>query len=210
MLKKILQFLFPKSCISCKKEDFWICFDCQKDISLQNKNYLEFSHSIFDYRKNHTRKIIKMLKFNSRFSVLDDLERNIQNEFQKFIKDKNLKTGNLVLVPIPITKESYRKRKYNQSELIAQKIIKCLPEIRVEKNVLIKTKNHAPQNKIKGKIKRFQNIKNSFGLKNYEKIKNMSVVLIDDVLTTGATIQEARRVLRNAGVKKVFAFTLAH
>lgn len=210
MLNKILQFLFPKSCISCKKDGFWICQNCQKDIYLQNKNYFKFSHSIFDYKKNHTRKIIKMIKFNKQFSVLDDLEKNIKNEFEKFIKEQKISIENLIIIPIPITKESIRRRGYNQSELIAQKIVKYFPEIRIEKNILLKTRNHKPQNKIRSKIKRFQNIKFSFRLKNFEKIKGNSIIIIDDVLTTGATIKEAMRVLNGQHPKKIVAFTLAH
>jgi competence protein ComFC len=210
MLKKLLNFIFPRKCISCRKDDFWICDVCQNELFLINKASSDFAYSVFDYRKKKVRQIVKMIKFQNKFSVLDDLEEVLQKEFMCFLEKENLSDKDLFLIPIPITKRSKAKRKYNQSKLVSRKISKNFSKIKILDDVLYKTKNHLPQNQIRSRFERTQNIKNSFGLKNEEKIKGKIIILVDDVLTTGATLSEARKVLNKSGVKKVFAFTLAH
>jgi competence protein ComFC len=76
-------------------------------------------------------------------------------------------------------------------------------------NVLYRVLDTAPQADIKERKLRLQNMKNVFNLKNPELIKNKAVFLIDDVSTTGATIKEARRVLLNAGAKKILGLVVA-
>ena len=86
--------------------------------------------------------------------------------------------------------------------------------MRLEKNILIKIKDIEHQARIKDRKERIKNIIGSFAIKNPEKnielIKNKNVILIDDILTTGATLSEARKVLKQAGARKIIAFTVAH
>jgi len=66
------------------------------------------------------------------------------------------------------------------------------------------------QAQIENRQKRIKNIIGSFAVKNKDIIKNRNIILIDDVTTTGATLNEAKKVLREAGAKKIIAFTIAH
>ncbi|MDQ5901318.1 MAG: competence protein ComFC [Patescibacteria group bacterium] len=204
--KKILLFLFPKKCIGCGLSDFWICEKCIKNLPKIYSTPEDFIHPIFNYRDKNVKKIIWFLKFNKKHSVLEDLENEIIKEFDFFLEKNKIKKNDFVLIPIPITKRSLNKRGYNQSEFIA----KTLNQDLVNSNILYKKTNHISQNKIKNKNERKNNIKNSFEVKNKNKIKNKVLILIDDVTTTGATILEARKILKNAGAKKVYGFTLAH
>ena len=69
---------------------------------------------------------------------------------------------------------------------------------------------YAPSEITSSKEKRFENVKNSFDIKNPEKIKGKNVILFDDVLTSGATLNEAKKVLKKAGAKKIIFMVLAH
>jgi predicted amidophosphoribosyltransferase len=79
-----------------------------------------------------------------------------------------------------------------------------------EKNNLKKIKNTTPQFKIKSKEDRKKNIEDSLKIKNPKKIKGKNILLFDDILTTGATLNEAKKVLKKAGAKKIVFMVIAH
>ena len=101
-----------------------------------------------------------------------------------------------------------RVRGFNQSELIAARL-SSLINLRAENHILRKNKKTAPQVGLSGE-KRRNNIIGSFSVSNPESVKNKNVILVDDVKTTGATLEEAARVLKNAGAGKIWAVTVAH
>ena len=117
-----------------------------------------------------------------------------------------------LLIPIPLAPKRLRERGFNQALLICEKLVKLDGGInfQLEKNVLIKPKDTEHQVRIEDRSKRLKNIIGSFLVKNSEKIKNRNIILIDDVVTTGATLSEARKMLKQAGAKKIIAFTVAH
>ena len=80
----------------------------------------------------------------------------------------------------------------------------------MEKNVLIKIKETEHQANIKERRDRLKNLSDSFSVKNSKMIEGKNIILIDDVTTTGATLSEARKILKQSGAKKVIAFTVAH
>ena len=77
-------------------------------------------------------------------------------------------------------------------------------------NILIKIKETEHQANIKERKDRLKNLSGSFSVKNAEMIKSRNIILIDDVITTGATLSEARKTLKQFGAKKIIAFTVAH
>lgn len=208
-IKEIYKIFFPKNCLGCKKKDFWICDKCLGGLEKSYENKDAFITSLFNYKDPRVRKIIWFIKFNKKHSVLDDIRLPIKDHILNFITKNKLSEKEIVVIPIPLTKRSLHKRGYNQAVLISETLNK-IPEIKIVTNVLFKTKNHLPQNKIKNRQERMNNVINSFGLKNGEKIKDKIILLVDDVSTTGATLREARNILKENGAKKVYAFTLAH
>ena len=117
-----------------------------------------------------------------------------------------------ILIPIPLAPKRKKERGFNQTLLICEKLIDLdkNKNFKLEKDVLIKPKDGEHQARIEDRNKRLKNIIGSFSIKNMEKIKSRNIILIDDVTTTGATLNEARKILKKAGVKKVIAFTVAH
>jgi len=125
------------------------------------------------------------------------------------ISDSSLKDP--VLVPIPISKARRRKRGHNQVELLCQAIKNYDIEnnFLYEKNILIKVKDTPSQTGLKRKD-RLENLDGAFAVKNSGKIFRRNILLVDDVTTTGTTLREAARTLKQAGAKRIIAFTLAH
>lgn len=117
-----------------------------------------------------------------------------------------------IIIPIPIHKTRLRKRGFNQSE----KIIEALQALDENKSfefandILCKTKETAPQTSLKDRVTRLQNIRGCFAVQNAEKIKNKVVIVIDDITTTGATLDEAISVLENAGAATAIGIAIAH
>ncbi len=113
-----------------------------------------------------------------------------------------------VIIPIPLSGKKLKKRGYNQAEILG----KCLSDklsIKMENNVLYKIKETISQVEIKDRDKRLKNIQGVFAVKNPEIIKNKIVILVDDITTTGATLNEAGSVLKQAGVSKIIGLTVA-
>jgi ComF family protein len=126
---------------------------------------------------------------------------------------------NAILIPIPLSPERYRERGFNQAELICRELIKINHlrhgvDMQLQKNILIKPKETEHQARIKDRQERLKNISGSFAIKsnpqNLALTKNGNIILIDDITTTGATLNEARKTLKQAGARKIIAFTIAH
>lgn len=113
-----------------------------------------------------------------------------------------------VLIPIPIHKDRMRTRGYNQSELIAKDLAYEIKNIKLENRVLIKTKNIIAQSSL-NKKQRENNIKDVYQIKSVEKVMNKKILLLDDIYTTGSTVNECAKILKEAGCKEVGIITIA-
>ena len=111
------------------------------------------------------------------------------------------------LIPIPIHKRKLEKRGYNQAELLALEIGKQLG-IRVENNWLIRTKNTVPQKLLNGQERR-NNLKKAFIIGRNDVKLYDRIILVDDIYTTGTTLDEIAALLKENGVSKVYCVTLA-
>ena len=111
------------------------------------------------------------------------------------------------IVPVPISIKRYFERGYNQSFLIAKNISKYL-NIPVLKYCLVKVKHNKRQSELLNK-QRVLNVKNVYKVYNSKLIKGKCVLLIDDIYTTGSTVNECSRVLKEAGVNKIIVATVA-
>jgi competence protein ComFC len=112
-----------------------------------------------------------------------------------------------VLCPVPVHKKRMSQRGFNQSQLLAQ-VISDRIHIPIKSNALIRTRHTHSQTKAENVYARKKNVENVFECKD-TSITDKSVVLIDDVCTSGATIDSCALALKMAGAKKVIGFTLA-
>ena len=116
-----------------------------------------------------------------------------------------------LLLPIPISARRHRERGWNQCEIIADELARLDggKNFELRKNILVKNKNTADQVG-KGRKERLKNLENAFSVKDAQAIKDRFIILLDDVITTGATIEEAGRALRASGAKKILFLAIAH
>lgn len=149
--------------------------------------------------------LIHLLKYKGKREIKNPLIKIITN----FIKESRIPMHNIdIITPIPLHQAKLREREFNQSLLLSEGIAGVFNIKHSVKN-LIRIKNQNTQTKLNVNS-RFRNIKGSFKIKNSANFKNKNVLLVDDVLTTGATTSEASRVLKQAGARKVFVLTFAN
>ena len=112
-----------------------------------------------------------------------------------------------IIIPVPMYRKKKILRGYNQSELIAKEIAKNVKEIKYI-NALKKVKDNKKQSSL-DKEERLKNVKNVYQIQNKEIIKNKQIILFDDIFTTGSTVNECSKVLKQNGAKKILVLTLA-
>jgi len=187
----MIDFIFPKKCLECGREDKYICEDCIRKVDLGGPN------SIWRYQ-GVVRKAIIAIKYKFATEIADELVGYI-----------NLPSSQNCLVPIPSHWYKQNFRGFNQAELLGEKLAKKM-DWKFIPDLLIKTHSTPPQVGLKGMPRR-QNLRGVFVFNpHYPPITNhWSLVLFDDVLTTGSTLKEAAKVLKEAGVKKLWCLTIA-
>lgn len=228
----ILDFIFPKRCVNCRKLGAYICANCFSYISFNESGFClvcqrsaigGLTHPVCQARyapdgafsslvyKGVVKKLVYKFKYNPN---LTDLKNTLTELFHEGIIQKEafykLLGTESVLIPIPLHKSKIRTRGYNQSHLLAQGLSKKFNMQVLD--CLDRAKDTKTQVGLK-KEEREENIKGAFKVrKEYVvKIKDIKqVFLIDDVVTSGATLKEAAKVLKKAGVGKVYGLTLAH
>lgn len=213
----IFDFLFPKRCFGCRKENEYICLSCLSTIerispnqSLQKGN----TQSLFDYRNKIIRKTLWKLKYSGVKDISDTLGKLLYEKILlELSEEKEFRNvGKIILIPIPLHKKKLQERGFNQAELLVQSIIRNDTEriFLYYPDLLIKNRATKSQMMIKNKAERLSNLSGSFLVNDKNKIKDNYVIIVDDITTTGATIKEVTRVLEENGVKNVTAFTVAH
>ena len=138
----------------------------------------------------------------------------LYNKVIKKIEDDNMLSApaNMLIIPIPLSKKRLKERGFNQSEILAQEMSYRDREENfiLETSVLYRIRDTGSQALIKDRETRMNNVKGCFAVNNKNKILGKNIILIDDITTTGATLEEARKVLWDNGAQRVIAFTVAH
>ena len=193
-----------------------MCDDCRALLDInefadgrcQSKN-LDGLYFALSYKESFlTKKLIYQFKYKP---YLKDLAKTLASILvEHFVltgKNTNEIWKNGILIPIPSDKKKMEERGYNQSEELAKELSKFL-EIPVATDVLIKIKSTKPQAE-STKTEREKNLVGAFQIKNPETISGKKIFLVDDVYTTGSTMNECARVLLEAGAKSVWGIAIA-
>lgn len=170
------------------------CVACQK------RHFLNGVLSVGYFKDERLKKIIHAFKYQDLFSLKDYLA----GELLELINKEGLEFD--LVSYVPLSKKRMIRRGYNQSQMIASELSQltgvCLYQ------GLIKNKETKTQVGLTRK-ERIKNLEGAFIVKNKERLEGKKIVLIDDVITTGATLDQCAQVLKIAGAKKVWGLTIA-
>ena len=228
IFQKILNFLLPPHCPICGKQ-IWdhhaVCGECFGKLHFISGAICQKCGKPLPYKEAQVcasclkkppiyNRAISILKYNETSKALilpfkhaDNIELTplLSQWMSRKGKDLILECDCIIPVPLHITR--LFKRKYNQSALLAKSLSKIYKKEYLP-SVLVRSKRTESQGHMSS-TQRKQNIKNAFKIQNADRIKGKKVLLIDDVMTTGATINECTKVLLKAGAKSVSILTLA-
>ncbi|MDP3056940.1 MAG: ComF family protein [bacterium] len=115
---------------------------------------------------------------------------------------------NKLIIPVPLHPKRFRWRGFNQAELLADGIAAYF-KLPLEKTILVRRKNNIPQVEVKDRRDRIENIRDAFTCLNQTKIKDKTIILVDDVATTSATLGECAKALKSFGAKEVWGVVVA-
>lgn len=214
-VQALTDIAFPPVCVGCKKPGRLICEACYQDIYWLNESFCPFclkeniQKPCCDVRPSiiftavsyigPIPKAIHHLKYEGHFALAKPLAQIMLESWQD---NWHLPTA---LIAMPLHKTREKKRTYNQSALLAQEIAQAW-NIHHQTDGLFRVRKTTPQVGLNAK-ERSNNVTNAFWAK--ETVKDETILLIDDVFTTGATMQAAAQALLDAGAKEVYGFTLA-
>jgi competence protein ComFC len=200
--ENIIDILFPKICAGCGKEGNYICEECSlflsEATSIFARGNLREVVGVWEY-EGLIREIIFKIKYEGIFDAVGELGEKAFERREPYIPE------GMAITFVPMSKKKEKRRGFNQAELIARK----LGEItgREVLSLLEKIKDTPSQTAL-DKEGRIKNVRNSFCLKKGINCPK-SILIVDDVWTSGATMEECARVLRKSGAKDIRGFVLA-
>lgn len=207
-----LDFILPKS-KRAKELDLLTPEKFLEKIKNANPISVVDARALFSYKDPLVKDTIWLLKYQKNRRAAEILGEILGNITAEWLDDlKNFENfNNPLLVPVPMGKSRLKERGKNHCESLCEEMIKAVPIglINYEPNALSKIRETGSQAKTKNRLERLKNLSDSFSA-NQHIVQNRNILLIDDVITTGATIEEARKTLLKAGAKKVIALTVAH
>ena len=229
-LKELLKSIFyPKglTCSVCKRESFssdWLCDKCKDSMPYNNKSvcghsgratpysveycdyckdkqtFVDKARSIYEY-EDPVNLLVQRLKYGGERYLAEVFAKEMQSIYFKAIGYADC------IVFVPMTDKRKKERGYNQSEELAKALAKLI-EVPIEGNVLVKTKDTESQVGLERR-ERLKNVRGSISVKNRALIADKRVMIIDDVMTTGATLEVIAEKLKEAGASEVVAITVA-
>jgi len=208
-LRKILDILFPASKTETRFIEMCNEGNVPRALPLPHNNIF----AVANYRDSIVRSSIRILKTKRNVPIAQCFAKLLHENITALLQDKEPFTTykKITVVPIPVTRNRLRERGFNQTELIANELVKLDERYFIEK-LLSKTHETKKQAMSISKTKRKENIKGCFTCRKKNEIKEKSTlyVVLDDVVTTGATINEAMLTLGRSKYKPVIGIAVAH
>ncbi|MBP3502707.1 MAG: ComF family protein [Clostridia bacterium] len=214
LIESALNLFFPPACGFCGEiTDSYLCKYCSNYLKTRQLNKInEYEDKfftthlwLFEYKDEVREKIIDY-KFNDKSYLYRTFTQIILSDESvcNYIKEFDM------IIPVPIHKKRRKSRGYNQSELIAKEIARKLKNIELKTDIIEKIKNIKPQSTLT-KEQRIENVNNAYKLIkfNNDNLENKKLLLLDDVYTTGSTVNECAKMLSNSNCKRIGIITLA-
>ncbi len=224
-IKKLLDAILPMKCLGCGKitDGETVCEKCFSSITVNqtlfcgkcrarladnkgvcHKDFPFILGAAASYDNELVKELVRGLKFKYLRSASLPLGRLVVN----YLKNLGIPLDNFSVLPIPLSKNRSKERGFNQSELIAKYVAAEL-KLELVEDGLLRTKKSKPQSETKNVAERKENVRGAFSVKNQQAISGKNLFLLDDVITSGSTMEEAARVLKSAGARKIIAISAA-
>ena len=214
--KSFINLIYPNECLICKSplgpfSNAGLCAVCKSKMALAESACIRGARDGFSYRKywaagqyaGMLKECIHLLKFRAQQSLLPPLTELLLN-----CANRHIKTGEFDLIaPVPMHKTKLRERGLNQAAALAT-AFSGRTGIALCADNLIKIRHTPPQSRLR-RTERGSNLKDAFRVRDPSAFKDKKVLLIDDVFTTGYTLNECAKILLKSGASGVACLVLA-
>lgn len=215
MISDFISLFYPITCAVCNhslyKHETELCHRCYIDLPKSNfhttndnpvarlfygRVEIQVAASYYLFHKSgNTQRLLHALKYKNR----SEIGTVIGKWYGEELKQNEVFTSSELILPVPLHKNKLKKRGYNQSSLFASGLSESLG-IPYSNDLLIRKSDTSTQTK-KSRFERWENVENKFKVHAPEQIKNKKILLVDDVVTTGATLEAcAAELLKTEGV----------
>ncbi len=221
ILNDINTILVPRGCFGCNailyRGERLLCTVCRNQLPLTEYNFVKNNpvdrifygkidvkkaSSFLFYTKNSiVMNLIHQLKYKNR----EEIGAFLGDWYGQLLKEENILTDIDYIIPVPLHKNRLKKRGYNQVSLFGKQLAHHLNTTFLD-TCLIKTKNNKTQTK-KGRLNRWISTQEVFTVAHQELIKNKTILLVDDIITTGATMEACANVLKET--KNIYITSMA-
>lgn len=194
----ILQTTCRDTCMVCGKtlpQGGMYCYDCQR-----RKHYFEKNLAVFEYES------IKQSLYRFKYNGRSEYARFYANQTYEQWKETILSWNADAIIPVPLHKSRKRKRGYNQAQEFARELSRCFG-IPMRDDLIIRKKSTKPM-KLLSREQRQNNLKKSFILRGND-VKLNTIILVDDIYTTGTTLDCISLECRRAGIRNIYSITIA-
>jgi ComF family protein len=197
--------LFPPKCLCCGRlGDEVLCGDCSRKIEYVDSGGRSTVRSVCKY-EGVVKRAIQKFKFRGKKALSAPLASLL---IEYIRRDNSINCGEIHLITsVPLSQRRFKKRGFNQSSILAEQVAGHFG-IPFEENVLLRTRDTSPQFDLR-RSDRIKNVEGAFLLTDEELVRGRTILIIDDILTTGATASECSRVLLGGGAEKVLVLTLS-
>ena len=212
----LINIIYPNRCIFCnevieydkiscnKCSEFVKPYDIDDAICENNRSDSKIDMAICVYGYDMgVENAVRNLKFYGVKYNAAKMAEAIYNQIKTVIGEEPFD----YVIPVPMTKKDKKKRGYNQSELICKSLSE-LYSMNYDNNILVKIIQNKKQHDL-DKYDREKNIKNVYAVIDKDKINGKTILIIDDVYTTGATLRECAKELKQNGANKIYAAVYA-
>ncbi len=201
----LLDLLFPIQCLGCNKPGEWLCQNCLEKIKINS--FAKFLKEDIWVATDYNQALIKKILYSYKYNFVTNLGEKLGDLLVAFLKAGSKDLNFDLVIPVPLAKKRIIWRGFNQAEPLARKISQEFGW-RVGADLIKRIHYTHPQVGLSAEERKI-NVKGIFKLTDQRLVKGKKILLIDDVLTTGATIGECVKVLKQAGAKKVLGLVVA-
>ena len=213
LLSILDRFIFNEQCISCNMPGLAVCKKCIMSLPGPQHDLPNNIYALFEYRNKVVKKILTDAKYRNKFSGLKLFGPYLADSILEIISEYTELNNysRIILVPVPISNKRLKKRGYNQAEIIAKNLIQNSKESYILGNKIVqKIIEKTPQASIHNKKDRLKSPIGTFKIISNKIVPQSLCIIVDDIVTTGATISELRRILIVSGAQTVIGLTIAH
>lgn len=205
LIETIKSYIFPAYCLGCSKEGAVLCDSCKQELRCIPNIYIDHKTEVFSLFLYEEKSLIRRVIEAGKYYYIEEIFQKIQSHIYAGILEQKAYFENIdYICPVPLHKKRLAMRGFNQAESIAL-IVAELLDLPVV-SLLRRTKATKQQARL-SKTERMENTKNAFI--TIENVKGRSILLVDDVYTTGSTVGACTQSLMSAGAKEVKVFVIA-